>query len=534
MTGTATEVEASGWDSPGAVAGETIDTDVLIVGSGMGGGTLAYALRDSGFRVLIAERGQRLPREPENSSPSEVYLKHRYQNADIWYNGKTGAPFKPGVYYYVGGNTKVYGACLPRFRASDFLATPTADGISPAWPFSYSDLEPYYSEAEALYQVRGDTGADSTEPPRSQPFPHPALDHEPTIARLAASFESQGLHPFRMASGMQLDSQRDRELCTTCDGAPCETGHKSDAENRAIDPALTSASVTLETGLRIDRLETDSSGRRVVAALAVKDDGTLVRVEALTFVLAAGAVNSSVVLLRSASEAHPAGLGNSSGLLGRNYMVHDSTFVVALNPFRRNKTAWQKTLGMNDWYESGPGRKHPLGNVQMLGKLAGPMLRMGARIVPIWLLDLVSKRTVDLYLTTEDLPRKENGVVLSSGRIEIHWTPTNVSAHQTLVKRMRTALHKAGYPFVLTKRMGIETNSHQCGTAVAGHDPATSVLTPECRVHDVDNLFLADSSFFPSSAALNPALTIAANALRIAPTVASSTKALLRGGINAS
>lgn len=518
-----------GWDAPDAVADETLETDILIVGSGMGGGTLAYALKDSGHRVLIAERGERLPREPQNSSPVEVYLRGRYKNADTWYDGATGAPFAPGVYYYVGGNTKVYGASLPRFRVSDFEAREHDDGISPQWPFSYGDLEPHYLAAERLLDVRGEVGQDPTEPPRSAPFPHPALDHEPRIARLARAFERQGLHPFRMASGMQLDTAHDREACVSCDGAPCETGAKADAENRAIDPALASATVRLETGLRIDRLVTDSAGTRVVAALAVQGSRR-VRIEASTFVLAAGAVNSAVILLRSANERFPDGLANSSGLVGRNYMVHDSTFVVAIDPLRRNPTRWQKTLGLNDWYEADDAGRPPLGNVQMLGKLAGPMLRMGARFAPIWLLDLVSKRTVDLYLTTEDLPRRENAVRLRDGRIEITWTPTNMSQHRELVRRLRSALRRAGLPFVLTKRMGIETNSHQCGTAVAGHDPATSVLNPDCRAHDLENLYLADGSFFPSSAALNPALTIAANAFRIAPQIASSTTSLLRDG----
>lgn len=527
------EQAPSGWDVPGAVADETVMTDVLIVGSGMGGGTLAYGLRDSGLKVLIAERGQRLPREPQNSDPAEIYLKHRYQNAEQWYDGVTGRAFTPGVYYYVGGNTKVYGASLPRFRASDFEETRTADGDSPAWPFRYADLEPFYAEAERLYRVRGEVGDDATEPERSGPFPHPALTHEPEIARFALSLQNQGLHPFRMASGMQLDTQHDRELCTTCDGAPCETGRKTDAENSAIDPALASADLSLQTGLRIDRLVTDGPGTRVVAALAVREDGTLVRIEAATFVLAAGAVNSAVVLLRSRTAQHPEGLANSSGLLGRNYMVHDSTFVVALNPFRRNRTAWQKTLGVNDWYEA--GARYPLGNVQMLGKLAGAAMRMDprARLAPLWLLDLIARRTLDVYLTTEDLPRADNGVRLApDGRILIFWTPTNMRAHRVLVRLMRRALRRAGYPFVLTKRMGIETNSHQCGTAVAGLDPATSVLDADCRTHDLANLFLADSSFFPSSAALNPALTIAANALRIAPTITSTTEALLRDGVS--
>lgn len=518
------------WAVPGASEDETMVTDVLIVGSGMGGGTLAFALRDAGVRVLIAERGERLPREPQNSDAAEVYLHHRYQNADTWYDGATGAPFVPGVYYYVGGNTKVYGASLPRFRESDFGQKASADGFSPAWPFTYADLEPHYCEAERLYAVRGEAGMDSTEPPRSIDFLLPALEHEPAIAELAAAFAEQGLRPFRMASGMQLDDQSARESCTRCDGAPCATGRKSDAENCAIDPALASANVTLQTGLRIDRLLTDGAGGRIRAALAVRSDGRLVRIEATTFVLAAGAVNSAVVMLRSASARHPRGLANSSGLLGRNYMVHNSTFVVAVDPRRLNTTRWQKTLGLNDWYDANDQGDLPLGNVQMLGKLAGPMLRMGAPFVPLWILERLSRHSVDLYLTTEDLPVPTNAVRVIRGRIAIFWTPTNLRAHQMLTRRMRRALRRAGYPFVLTKRMGIATNSHQCGTAVAGSDPATSVLDADCRTHDIDNLYLADSSFFPSSGALNPALTIAANAFRIAPKIASSTQALLRAG----
>lgn len=515
--------EPKRWDAPGAVADEEIVTDIAIVGSGMGGGTLAFALRDSGRRILILERGERLPREPENSDPVELYLKNRYKNADTWYNAADGAPFTPGVYYYVGGNTKVYGACLPRFRRSDFERVAHADGVSPAWPFGYDDLEPHYVRAERLYEVRGEIGGDPTEPPHSAPFPHPALDHEPAIRDLAESFARQGLHPFRMASAMQLDSLQERAACTTCDGGPCETGRKADAENHAVDHALLSPDVDLLTGALVRRVETDETGKRVTAAL-VERDGKLVRVTAKTFVLSAGAVNSAVIMLRSADDRHPDGLGNSSGLLGRNYMVHNSTFVVAVDPRRVNSTKWQKTLGLNDWYEASEGEPAPLGNVQMLGKLAGPMLRMGARFSPLWLLDLVSHRTVDLYLTTEDLPRVANGVRVTDGRIEISWTPNNLAPHRRLVARMRRVLKRAGYPFVLTKRMGIETNSHQCGTAVAGKDPATSVLDVDCRVHELENLYVVDSAFFPSSAALNPALTIAANAFRVAPIIAAATR----------
>lgn len=509
------------WDEPGATADEEIETDIVIVGSGMGGATLAYALRDSGRRILVLERGDRLPMEPENSDPRAVHLRGRYKNADTWYEGRTGHPFLPGVYYYVGGNTKVYGACLPRFRRSDFEQVVHADGISPKWPFGYDELEPHYVSAERLYQVRGEEGTDPTDPPRSAPFPSPALDHEPTIRRLADSLREQGLHPFRMASAMQLDTQEHREGCTGCDGAPCETGRKADAENRALDQALASGAVRLLTGAYVRRLETGDDGATVAAALVVRN-GRRLRVTAKTFVLAAGAVNSAVILLRSGNPRHPDGLANSSGLVGRNYMVHNSTFMVAIDPRRVNTTKWQKTLGINDWYEASDREPSPLGNVQMLGKLTGPALRLGARFAPLRLLDLISRRTVDLYLTTEDLPDVRNGVRLVDDRIHIDWTANNLGPHRRLVERMRTALIRAGYPFVVSKRMGIATNSHQCGTAVAGHDPATSVLDVECRAHDVDNLYVVDSAFFPSSAALNPALTIAANAFRVAPAIAAN------------
>ncbi len=496
---------------------EVVRADIAIIGSGMGGGTMAYALKDSGAKVLLIERGHRLPAEPENSDLDEVYLKGRYKNADTWFNGRTGESFKPGVYYWVGGNTKVYGACLPRFRASDFEETRQQNGTSPAWPFSYEDLEPYYTRAEKLFKVRGQTGEDPTEPSHSEAYPYPALDHEPAIQDLADSLRRQGLHPFRMANGLEADTQEKRALCATSDGAPNEAGLKSDAEKVAIDPAL-EAGVVLMTDTKVTRLVLGADGRTVVAALAERD-GKLVRIEAARFILAAGAVNSAALLLGSATKEHSRGLANSSGLVGRNYMVHNSTFFIGINPFKINRTLWQKTLGLNDWYEAGPSNLYPLGNLQMLGKLRASMLKMARAWAPTPILKAISDRSIDIYLTTEDLPRRSNGVSVVDGKIHIWWEPNNLEPHKELVRRIRRAVRKAGYPVIFTERMGIETNSHQCGTAVAGHDPRTSVLNPDCRAHDLDNLWMVDSSFFPSSAALNPALTIAANALRVADTI---------------
>ena len=499
---------------------DTLTADIVIIGSGMGGGTLAWALKDAGLDVLIIERGQFLPREPENSQPDHVFIKKRYVTAKRWYDAKTGQSFQPGVYYWVGGNTKMYGACLPRFRRSDFEEVAHHDGLSPAWPFSYDDLEPFYAEAESLFEVHGAVGEDPTEPEHSSPYPYPPLSHEPAVERLAGRLRQQGLHPFHMANGMHLPSMVERRADTTADGSPSATGNKSDAENRAVRPALESPAVRLLLGAYVGRLHTDPAGDAVTVAEA-DVAGRTVMIEARTFVVSGGAVNSTALLLRSVSDQHPNGLGNSSGLLGRNYMVHNSTFFMAVNPARRNDTAWQKTLGLNDWYEAGPDTPYPLGNLQMLGKLRAPMVKAARSWAPMWALKMVTDRSLDIYLTTEDLPRQHNQVTVDGDKIMINWTPNNLAPHQELVKRISRAVRKAGYPVVLTERMGIATNSHMCGTAVAGSDPSRSVLDPNCRSHDVRNLYLVDSSFFPSSAALNPALTIAANALRVAPTIAA-------------
>jgi choline dehydrogenase-like flavoprotein len=498
------------------VDGGTIDCDIVIIGSGMGGSTLAHAIRDNGARVLVVERGDFLPREPANWSPAEVFERHRYKNAEKWYNGATGRPFAPGVHYYVGGNTKVYGACLPRFRVQDFQEIQHHDGISPAWPVSYAEMEPFYGEAERLYQVHGEAGDDPTDPPRSTGFPFPALDHEPAVAALADAMAAQGLHPFRMPAGVDIRPGGACIRTRTCDGFPCPRGAKNDAETRGIRPALQSPTIRLLTRTVVERLNTSADGRRVTEAVAQRDGAPLL-IRAGRFVVAGGAVNSAVLLLKSASDRHPHGLANSSGMVGRNYMVHNSTFFLGVDPRRRNTVNYQKTLGLNDWYLAGPDNPYPLGNLQMLGKIQAPMVKAARPWVPVPVLTYMTSHSIDIYLTTEDLPDPGNRVVAGSdGRITVHWKPRNLAPHRQLVRRVTRLVRRAGYPLIFTQRMGIETNSHQCGTVVMGSDPRRSVLDPSCRTHDVDNLWVVDSSCFPSSAALNPGLTIAANALRVA------------------
>jgi choline dehydrogenase-like flavoprotein len=513
-----TERSVFGPGSPAVVeaVGDVLDCDIAIIGSGMGGGTLAYALRESGSTVLVIERGDFLPREDANWSPVEVFQKRRYKNAEKWFDGATGKPFVPGVHYYVGGNTKVYGACLPRFRAEDFGELKTHDGISPAWPVTYEQMEPYYAEAERMYGVHGNLGEDPTDPPRSTGFPFPALEHEPSVAALAESMAAQGLHPLHMPMAVDVRPGGRCIRTRTCDGFPCARDAKGDADVCAVRPALESPTVRLLTRTVVQRLHTSSDGLRVVGAAAERD-GRPLEIRARKFVVAAGAVNSAALLLRSSSDRHPRGLANSSDLVGRNYMVHNSTFFIAVDPRRRNTVSFQKTLGMSDWYLAGPDTRFPLGNLQMLGKIQGSMVKPAKPWAPMPILDYLTGHSIDLYLTTEDIPDPNNRIVVGSdGRITVQWTPNNLAPHKELVRRVTRLVRRAGYPLVFSERMGIDTNSHQCGTVVMGTDPAASVLDPLCRAHEVENLWVVDSACFPSSAALNPALTIAANALRVA------------------
>ncbi|NUT48302.1 MAG: GMC family oxidoreductase, partial [Saccharothrix sp.] len=264
----------------------------------MGGATTALALARRGVDVLVLERGQRLPREPANWSPRAVFVDRRYKPAETWYDGR-GRPFAPGVHYVVGGNTKVYGASLPRFRERDFEAVEHHEGTSPAWPFRYADLEPYYAEAERVYRVHGVSGEDPTEPWRSSAYPYPALEHEPYVADLAERLAAQGVHPSANAMGVDLRADGSCIRCGTCDGFPCRLGAKSDAETCAIDPALTATGLRLATGTRVRRIVTGGGGRRVDHLVMEGPEGRAT-VRGGRYVLAAGAVNSAALLLASA------------------------------------------------------------------------------------------------------------------------------------------------------------------------------------------------------------------------------------------
>jgi len=488
--------------------------DVLIIGSGMGGATLAAGLAPTGRRILILERGERLPDSPQARDPDAIFRRGHYRPAETWRDGK-GRAFSPGNYACVGGNTKFYGAVLLRYREADFRPLRHLGGTTPGWPIGYTDLEPFYTAAESLYRVRGDATADPAEPPHSAPYPYPPVPDEPDIAALRSAFAAQGLHPAPLPLGVDLQAWLARAP-TTWDAFPDTTGAKSDAESCGLAEALKHPNVTLLTGARVTRLL--ARGRRVTG-VQITRNGISETLSAPLVCLCAGAVMSSALLLASANDDHPRGLANASDQVGRNFMNHNLTGMVAWNPLRRNRTVYEKTLQFNDWYLTGGPDGTPLGNVQMLGRVTGPILA-GESGLPLWLAHHIADHSIHIMAMSEDLPDPDSRVLWRDGGVVLDWRRSNTAAHDLLVKRLRQTMRRAGWPIVLSRGFPKWKPSHQCGTARMGADPRASVVDPSLRAHDLDNLVIADAAVLPTSAAVNPSLTVAALALRAADHIA--------------
>lgn len=489
--------------------------DVIIIGSGAGGGTMAHALSATDARILILERGDFVPQEPENWDPDAVWKQLRYRTTERWLDDR-GREWTPYTHYGVGGNTKFWGSVLYRLRREDFQAIEHADGVSPAWPIGYETLAPYYDRAERLYHVRGQDGFDPTEPPR-RPYPYEPVPHSAGMAAIVEQLRAQGLHPSPLPLGLLRPGEEDGcILCNTCNSFVCRLHAKSEADVCCVRPALRRPNVTLWTDALATRLRTDPSGRRV-EGVEVERLGERLTVTAPVVVVACGAVNSAALLLRSKNDAHPSGLGNSSGLVGRRYMAHLATMMQGFHPFRRNSSVFQKTVAINDFYRRGPRTPYPLGQIQSQGRTHGVMAQTAYPWIPLWPYEQWVARGVDWLAMSEDLPREENRVTVEpDGRIRLSYRPNNLRAHRMLVQETRRILRRLGFWVVVSHSHGRTNTTHQCGTLCFGTDPRASVLDPYCRSHDVENLFVVDASFFPSSAAVNPGLTIAAQALRTA------------------
>ncbi len=487
----------------------TANSDIVIIGSGMGGATCAAGLAPSGAEILILERGERLTRSAATRDPRAIFQRGVFRPQETWIDG-AGRAFNPGNYYYVGGNTKLFGAVLIRYRSADFHPIEHADGATPGWPFDYDALEPWYGHAEALYQARGTLGQDPTEPLHSSPYPLPPVPDEPAIAAVRQRMARVGLRPFSLPMGIDVEKWLAGGK-TTWDSFPDVGDGKMDAEAGGLAAALAHPNVRLETGARAERLILESDGKRL-KGVEYRVGGETRFVAAKLVVLSAGAVNSAALLLRSAE----GGLANRSGMVGRHFMNHNTTAVLAIDPRVVNDSVYQKTLGINDYY-FGDGRGGPpLGNIQLLGRVTGPILKANVKWAPEWSLDWVSRHAVDWYAMSEDLPNPESRVTVDGAQIHLDWKRSNWRTHVRLVAKLRERLRAAGYPFVLTRPFDRRTPSHQCGTVRIGADPRTAPLDPYCRGWDCPNLFVVDASFLPTSAAVNPSLSIAAQALRVA------------------
>jgi choline dehydrogenase-like flavoprotein len=499
--------------------------DFIIIGSGAGGGTLALKLAASGKSILIVERGDYLPREKENWDPGEVFAANRYVSEDKWHD-KDGKEFQPGIHYMVGGATKMYGAALFRLRKEDFGELRHYEGVSPGWPLTYQDFEPYYTVAEELYQVHGLRGEDPTEPPASKPYPYPPIAHEPRIQRLNDDLIKGGYHPFHAPTAVMLNEAHRAEShclkCDTCDGYPCLVHAKADAEVIAVRPALKHANVTLLTNAEVVQLKTSPSGREVTEVV-IRRDGSNESYSGSIVVVSAGAANSARILLLSANDKHPHGLANGSDQVGRNYMFHNSQAVVALS-LEPNPTRFQKTISLNDFYFRDGDFDFPVGNIQMIGKSKGPMFRDDAPFfAPGFALEEMARHAVDVWLTTEDLPDPNNRVTLDRNKkIVLDYTFNNAVPTKRLYARLKSMLESLGMhqhlipnAVYMGKEIPIAGVGHQSGTCRFGTDPKTSVLDVNCKAHELDNLYVVDTSFFCSIGAVNPSLTAMANALRV-------------------
>lgn len=483
--------------------------DVIVIGTGAGGGTLARKLASHGHKVLILERGDFVEKEISELVDTEVFKKEQFHAPESWYDDN-GEPFHPQTSYCVGGNTKIWNGALMRMRERDFEAVPYHDGMSPGWPLSYQDFEPYYTEAEQLYQVHGKLEDDPTEPAHQKPYPFPEVAHDGHVQAIADTLAKQGLHPAYLPLGLGDQG-------------------RTDAEDTGVTPALQSDHVTLKTSAQVVCLHTNPSGSAIKAVEARIGSQAYLFMGKIV-VLACGAVNTAALLLRSANDAHPKGIANRSDQVGRNLMKQLLSVVVQITA-TPHSGFFPRTVGINDFYWGDRDFSYPMGHVQNSGGIlqdvifseAPPILSALARAVPNFGLRQLATRSLGWWLQTADLPKAENRVHYMGEKLRIDYMPNNVEAHDRLVYHWVEALKKveAAQPALFSRRthprsdMPIQVIAHQCGTCRMGTDPATSVLDLNCRAHDVDNLYVADSSFFPANASVSPGLTVIANALRV-------------------
>lgn len=497
--------------------------DVVIIGSGFGGGPIAYSLSQKGYKVLVIEQGGYLH---DNSRHS---LEH-IQSQDKWYSQKkiVRAPYS---YHCVGGMSKLFSGNLTRMREKDFHEVRHEFGISPAWPIDYCDLENYYFKAEQLFKVQGMQEGDVCQPYRLTDFPYRSVPPSKNMTQLITEIKNKGFSTFQQAVCFNSDGKTVN--CDGCLGRCCPSRCKNDVEYSCIEPMITNFQGNIWINAKAIQMVTNSNGS-LIEYVKVNKLNESCRVFAKQFVVSCGAIHSSILLLASKNAMHPNGLGNSSGLIGRNYMQHIITHLVAISKKKLDLGGFLKTFSINDYYAGTNDYPYPMGNIQAFGKITADTFKSSAtasrfpwlHLVPSSLLTYLLEHAFVISITSEDLPDKNNRISLTadgSGGILFSRDILHTQAHEKLVSISKNLLLDIGFNFVIPYRIGVGRSAHYCGTTVFGKNPADSVLNVFCQSHDVANLFVIDAGFFPSSSAINPALTIAAQSLRVAEFLSQST-----------
>lgn len=484
-----------------------LDADIVIVGSGMGGATFAAGLADSGLKIVMLECGDFVPDSPDNRDPRVVYGEMRFHPRTMWLD-RNDRPFTPGNFEWVGGNSKFYGAVLYRFRQDDFKERRYHEGVSPAWPFGYEELQPYYEKAERLYRVRGVVGDDPSAPPGPYGYAGDPVPDEPPIAELRRRLTSAGATVSTLPLAVDIDQWQARGRGPWDQYPDGSNTGKMEAESRGLAEAGRNRRFKLITRARATRLVLGPDGRRV-DGVEFTFEGRSYLARGRLIAVAAGAVPSAALILKS-------GLANSSDQVGRNFMNHVFSFMLAVDPFFRNTSSYQKTLSINDFYFENNDTGLALGNIQLVGKLFPETLRFQEKRAPLFLLKWITAHSADFWLQTEDVPNPDNRVVLKDDTIKLIWERPDITTHLAMVRRARTLFRKAGFPLIFHRLMGENVPYHQCGTLRMGDDPKSSVLNSRNVAWDHPNLMVVDASSFVSSAAVNPGLTVAALSLRAA------------------
>ena len=500
------------WEAPraGAPRGNLDDRgawDAIVIGSGAGGSSIALRLAQHRVMTLVVERGDFLHLDPpDKDAPEGRFL---YDIVD------PGTPLD-----FVGGQTKFYGAALYRLRQRDFRALDHGCGTSPAWPFGYDTIEPYYQQGEALYRVHGAPATDPTEPPRHEALPHPALPHDPLVARLITRLERSGTKVSAIPRAIDYGPEGKCVLCAGCDSHYCARDAKMDAEIAALRPALATGHVQLLTQTECLRVLTSPDGRRATGVV-LRDRNGIHTAYAGMVIIAAGIPGSPLLLRRSRSEQHPQGLGNAGGALGRYMSGHSVGVVFPLVSWRKLPPIHTKTIAINTYHDGAPDWPHPLGVIQLIGQ------------VPFWqtfprarraLARLVAQRCLVSFFATEALPTAQSGLVFDGDTIAERVEPVhNLAAFRRLRGLAADVFRRAGYPVIVHRRPPYLW--HEGGTVCLGTDPTSSVVDPDCQVHDIRGLYVVDQSVLPSVGTVNTALTIIALALRAGDHIAGVSAA---------